>query len=324
MINKMDENILEVINLRKVYTSKEDPVVAVDDVSFQVKRGEVFGLLGPNGAGKTTIIGVLTTKTIPSSGRAFLGGIEVTENPLEVKKKIAIVPQNYNLDRGLSARDNLIFHAKYFGVSKEEREKRADRLLKEMDLYKRKNDQVLSFSDGMKRRLMIARALMHDPEIIFLDEATIGLDPEARLLFWQKIKELNSQGVTIFLTTHYMEEADRLCDRIAIMDKGRMLVSGSPEQLKNMLPDGNIIELRIENIDEKFVASLRSIPGIKKLEVKMDTVKLFADVRDDIIQQVLGLVFKFNLSVLAIQHYSPTLEDLFIYLTDKGMNNKKQ
>jgi ABC-2 type transport system ATP-binding protein len=121
-----------------------------------------------------------------------------------------------------------------------------------------------------------------------------------------------------------MEEADRLCGRIAIMDKGRILVSGSPEQLKNMLPDGNIIELRIENIDEKFVASLRGIPGIKKLEVKMDTIKLFADVKGDIIQQVLGLVFKFNLSVQSIQHYSPTLEDLFIYLTDKGMNNKKQ
>ncbi|MBI4744063.1 MAG: ATP-binding cassette domain-containing protein [Actinobacteria bacterium] len=317
----MNENILEVVNLRKIYNHRNDSVVALDDVSFKVKRGEIFGLLGPNGAGKTTTIGVLTTKTIPSGGKAFLGGIEVAKNPLEIKKRIAIVPQNYNLDRGLSVRDNLIFHAKYFGVSKEEREQRADYLLEEMDLYGRRNDQVLNFSDGMKRRLMIARALMHDPEIIFLDEATIGLDPEARLLIWRKIKELNNKGVTVFLTTHYMEEADRLCDHVAIMDKGKILVLDSPDQLKSMLPDGNIIELRLENINDEFLSSLEGIKGIKKIETGIDVIKLFTDGKDNIVQEVFGLVFKFKLPVLAIQHYSPTLEDLFIYLTGKGLHS---
>src|SRR5256885_825039 len=219
--------IISIEDLRKTYQVKRNrqsvEVKAVDGINLDVARGEFFGLLGPNGAGKTTTIGILTTRVRPTGGVALVDGIDVARDPVAVKHRIGVVPQNNNLDRSLNGRENLLFHAEYFGIPKQVREKRADELLGRFQLADRAGDKVNGYSGGMAQRLKIARALMHDPAILFLDEPTTGLDPQARHAMWDLLRELNAKGQTIFLTTHYMEEADQLCQRVAIMDKGKFL-----------------------------------------------------------------------------------------------------
>src|SRR5690242_10369760 len=207
---------IEVCNLAKGYPRATTN--AVKDVSFTVQRGEIFGLLGPNGAGKTTTIGILTTSVIPTGGVASIMGHDVTADPIGTKQRIAIVPQQSNLDRSLRAREILTFHAAYHGVPRKEREARANALLNEMGLANRAKEKLTRYSGGMAQRLMIARALMHSPEVLFLDEPTNNLDPQSRLFLWERIQQMNAQGLTILLTTHDMAEADQLCQRIAIMD----------------------------------------------------------------------------------------------------------
>src|SRR5579871_2130212 len=234
---------IEVKNLVKRYPRAS--FNAVDDISFTVRRGEVFGLLGPNGAGKTTTIGVLTTGIRPDSGSAFITGIDVVADPMAVKQRIAVVPQQSNLDRSLRAREILTFHASYHGVPRAERQARADTLLKELGLGDRGKDRVVRYSGGMAQRLMLARALMHSPDVLFLDEPTNSLDPQSRLFLWDRIRSLNEQGVTILLTTHDMDEADQLCQRIAIMDHGKILVLDTPTELKKLIPGATHLQLRI-------------------------------------------------------------------------------
>lgn len=235
--------LIKVDNLRKIYNLRGSRhIEAVKGISFDVKEGEIFGLLGPNGAGKTTTIGMLTTRVNTTSGEAHIDSVPINQR-VALKRKIAVVPQALTLDRSLTARENLIFHAKYFGVPKIEREQKADELLQWLGLTGRQNDFVRSFSGGMAQRLMIARALMHKPKVLFLDEATTGLDPQSRRLLWDKIRELHESGQTIFLTTHYMDEADTLCDRVAIMDNGKILAIDKPSELKKMLPDTKNVTL---------------------------------------------------------------------------------
>ena len=229
---------IAVTNLVKRYTKSKTN--AVDGVSFEVSRGEIFGLLGPNGAGKTTTIGVLTTAIIPTEGSTSIMGIDVAANPIEVKQRIAVVPQQSNLDRSLKVREILTFHGAYHGVPRKHREALADKLLGELGLGERKNEKVNRYSGGMAQRLMIARALMHEPDVLFLDEPTNNLDPQSRLFLWERIRELNASGITILLTTHDMDEADRLCDRIAIMDHGKILVNDTSAGLKKLIPGGTV------------------------------------------------------------------------------------
>ncbi len=257
---------------------------AIDGISFVVRRGEIFGLLGPNGAGKTTTISILTTGARPSSGTAKIMGIDVTANPVRVKQHIAVVPQNNNLDKRLHARELLTFHASYHTVPRAEREARADRLLAELGLTEHGKDNVNSFSGGMAQRLMLARALMHVPDVLFLDEPTNSLDPQSRLFLWDCIRELNQQGITILLTTHDMDEAEQLCDRIAIMDKGSILVLDTTDALKKLIPEGNRIELSVQvpesvsldtpqgkdqstvSLRDCVVDALRALPNVTKVE----------------------------------------------------------
>jgi len=246
------EQAIEVHDLVKRYPKSN--FNAVDGVSFTVCRGEIFDLLGPNGAGKTTTIGVLTAAVVPTSGNGRIMGIDVTRDPINIKQRIAVVPQQSNLDRSLKVREILTFHAAYHGVPKSEREARADALLDELGLGDRKNDRVSRYSGGMSQRLMIARALMHAPDVLFLDEPTNNLDPQSRLFMWDRIRALNAQGLTILLTTHDMEEADQLCERIAVMDHGKILVNDTSAELKKIIPGGNALELRIR-VPEPVVAS---------------------------------------------------------------------
>jgi ABC-2 type transport system ATP-binding protein len=275
---------IDVRDLVKRYAGS--PQNAVDGVSFAVQRGEIFGLLGPNGAGKTTTIGVLTTSVQPTSGHASIMGVDVARNPVAVKQRIAVVPQQSNLDRSLRVREILTFHGAYHGVPRAEREARADSLLSDMGLIERKNDKPDRYSGGMNQRLMIARALMHSPDVLFLDEPTNNLDPQSRLFLWERIRALNTEGLTILLTTHDISEADQLCQRVAIMDHGKILVNDTPEALKKIIPGGTALEVRIripdvvaagtppaasEDRAERAIApariraALREIPGVTEV-----------------------------------------------------------
>src|SRR3989475_4779526 len=244
------ETAIAVEDLRKTYqpkTRKGVEVKALEGISFAVPRGEFFGLLGPNGAGKTTTIGILTTRVLPTGGVARIEEIDVARDPVAVKRRIGVVPQVNNLDRSLTAKEILLFHAEYFGVPKHERAESAQRLLERFELADRADEKINGFSGGMVQRLKIGRALMHDPAILFLDEPTTGLDPQSRRAMWDLLTELNQKGLTILLTTHYMEEADQLCRRIAIIDHGKLLALDSPAQLKRSVPGGYLIELQVRD-----------------------------------------------------------------------------
>ncbi len=316
----MKKPIIEVKNIEKTYRLRGRRYIeAVGGVSFEVEEGETFGFLGPNGAGKTTTIGVLTTRVKADSGTAFIDGTDIKKK-VELKRKIAVVPQMLTLDRSLTARENLLFHAKYFGVKKEEREKQADELLEWFGLKDRSNDFVRSFSGGMSQRLMIARALMHKPKVLFLDEATTGLDPQSRRLLWDKIRDLNKNGQTIFLTTHYMEEADVLCNRVAIIDKGKVLAIDKPAKLKKMIPSLNIIEAEVSEYKKEFVTDLKKL-NIDDLRIDDGKLSLSAKDGRPLVQQVVNIATKYDLEVRSIQLHMPTLEDVFIHLTGRGLRD---
>jgi ABC-2 type transport system ATP-binding protein len=269
MTEHVDEPIVEVSDLVKRYPKR--PVNAVDGVSFTVRRGEVFGLLGPNGAGKTTTIGVLTTRVAPTGGRAAINGIDVARDPVAARRLLAVVPQRVNLDRSLSARRNLLFHAAYFGVPPAARERRADELLDQFGLADRANDKVDRFSGGQSQRLMIARALMHEPTVLFLDEPTTGLDPQARLFVWDRVRGMRERGVTVVLTTHDMDEAEALADRVGIMDNGKLLALDTPAALTALVPGDSMLEINVaadgRPLDAAGLeAGLASLPGVERVE----------------------------------------------------------
>ncbi len=328
------ERAVVVTNLVKRYAKGK--VNAVDDVSFAVRRGEIFGLLGPNGAGKTTTIGVLTTAIVPTSGTASIGGVDVAQDPIGVKQRIAVVPQQSNLDRSLKVREILTFHAAYHGVGRRERGEMADRLLEQLGLGERKNEKVTAYSGGMVQRVMIARALMHEPEVLFLDEPTNNLDPQSRLFLWEKIAELRARGLTILMTTHDMEEADHLCDRIAVMDHGKILVNDSPEALKRTLPGSSALELQTftasadhAEINERIAAMLRSLPGAVRVDTKAVvpessepghyTHRLFGDNVHLLIGMVSQATSESGAEVRNLSVKKPSLEEVFLSLTGRHL-----
>jgi ABC-2 type transport system ATP-binding protein len=317
---------IEVRNLVKRYP--KSPVNAVDGASFSVRPGEIFGLLGPNGAGKTTTIGVLITSVLPTSGAAAINGLDVVRDAIGVKQRIAVVPQTNNLDRSLRVREILTFHAAYHGVPRRLREQRADAILDELGLGDRKNERVNRYSGGMAQRLMIARALMHAPDVLFLDEPTNNLDPQSRLFLWDRIRALNSQGLTILLTTHDMAEADNLCGRIAVMDKGRILVNDTSAELKKLIPGGNALELRVGLPPNTGAAclfeALRGLPGVGKVDALEDepglaTYRLYAEAAGALVGPATQAVLLAGAQVRDLHVMRPSLEDVFIYLTGRQL-----
>src|SRR3954454_25132999 len=238
-----DDVVIRTEQLTKVYPGG---LKAVDELDLEVHQGEIFGLLGPNGAGKTTTAGMLTTRVIPTSGRAFVGGIDVVARPTAAKQVIGVVPQSNTLDRSLTVWENLYFHGRYFGMSDAVVGHEADRLLEQFRLSERGKEPVAALSGGMAQRLMVARAIMHRPAVLFLDEPTAGLDPQSRIALWEILGELHGEGQTILLTTHYMEEADELCSRVAIIDHGRILALDTPAALKESTGADTIVDLAAE------------------------------------------------------------------------------
>ena len=319
----LDTPVIEIKGLKKTYSlDSHRQVEAVMGIDFSVKQGEIFGLLGPNGAGKTTTIGMLTTRVKVTGGDGFINQISIRDE-VAVKRLIAVVPQQNNLDRSLTARENLIFHAKYFNVPKKVREQKADELLEMMGLKNRQDDYVRAFSGGMAQRLMIARALMHEPKILFLDEATTGLDPQSRRLLWDKVKELNANGQTIFLTTHYMDEADELCHCIAIMDHGKVLAMDTPENLKKMVPGGNRIELELTEASDRLLDGLNSLVEGSEVDRRDEHGRIILSIHGDqtLIAGIVRVAQEAQTDILGVQLHHVTLEDLFIHLTGRRLRD---
>jgi ABC-2 type transport system ATP-binding protein len=313
------EEIIRLEHLTKVFKGK-DMVTAVDDVSFSVSKGEVFGLLGPNGAGKSTLIRILTTLIAPTSGTAFVGSYEVTRDAESVRSIIGVCPQNSTLDLELTAYDNLDFYGRLLGVEDDVRDGRIWELLKMTGLTDRANSRVSTFSGGMRRKLEIVRAFLHRPLILFLDEPTIGLDPDSRFEVWQQITRLNAEKTTIILTTHYMDEAERLCDRIAFMDRGRLIALDTPENHKRALPAGDLIDIGLGRMDEQAIAAIRDSGHVTSVEVKDSSIRIHARNGNSVLPAIIGIFERFSIPMTSISIHSPSIEDVFIYLTGKKLD----
>ena len=296
-------------------------VVALDGLSLEVHPGEIFGLLGPNGAGKSTTVGVLTTRVRQTSGQAWIGDHDVWKDQAAVKHLIGVVPQRPNLDFSLTAREILLFHEAYFGIASKTRNERADALLEKFKLTDRAHQMVRGFSGGMMQRLSIARAMMHDPEVLFLDEPSAGLDPQTRILLWEIIREYNRAGKTILLTTHYMEEADALCNRLAIVDHGRIIALGTPKELKSSIPGGYLLRLRFASVPEGLLDSLGSLAGVSEVKPAESGADVYSDRGGPLIAGIAAVAAAAGAELLDVHISEPSLENLFLHHTGRSLRD---
>jgi ABC-2 type transport system ATP-binding protein len=309
---------LEVRGVTKAYGTK----VAVDSVSFSVGRGEIFGLLGPNGAGKTTTASMLTTRVIPTAGEAYVGGIDVVRHPAVAKQLIGVVPQTNTLDRALTVWENLYFHGRFFGLGAAASRAAADDLLVKFHLTERAKAPVMALSGGLAQRLMVARALLHDPAILFLDEPTAGLDPQSRIGLWEIVSSLHAAGQTVVLTTHNMEEADQLCDRIGIMDHGKILALGTPEELKRSVGADTIVTVNSDGDLAALAAQLREqVEGADSATTLDGSVQLAVRGTDRVLLRVIAAADDAGFVVRDVQVAPPSLETVFINLTGKELRD---
>ncbi len=322
----MTHAAVEVVELVKRYPKRDTN--AVDGISFSVEHGECFGLLGPNGAGKTTTIGVLTTRVKPTGGRAFVDGIDAVADPVRARTRLGVVPQRPNLDRSLNVRQNLIFHATYHGVPAKVRNARADELLEQLGLADRASDKVDRLSGGQSQRVMIARALMHFPPVLFLDEPATGLDPAARIFVWERVAELKASGVTILLTTHDMDEAATLADRVGIVDHGKLLALDTPAALTRSLTGSSTLEVVVESLPgdpADTLTALEKLDAVERAERVGDSgpglrVRLYVnDEPARLVAVVAGVVEADHGRLTEVRLGEPSLEDVFIHLTGRAL-----
>ena len=299
---------------------KKPEIVALDGVSLDVQPGQVFGLLGPNGAGKSTTVGVLTTRVRPTSGQAWIGNYDVWKDPVAVKRLIGVVQQRPNLDFALTAREILLFHGAYFGLPSRERTGRARELLEQFKLTDRADQMVRGFSGGMMQRLSIARAMMHDPQVLFLDEPSAGLDPQTKLLLWEIVRNYNRAGKTILLTTHNMEEADALCQRLAIIDHGHIIALGTPAELKASLPGGYLLRLRFSRTSPDLVGRLQALPGVREVKaVDGQGADLYADRGGSLVAEIVNTASAAGAELHDVHIAEPSLENLFLHHTGRSL-----
>jgi len=304
--------VIQASGLTKFYGE----LLAVDHINFEVKRGEIFGLLGPNGAGKTTTIRMLTGLSKPTEGKASVLGFDVGSEIVKIKRHIGVVPEISNLYDELSAFDNLMFMAQLYGVPRSQRRKRAEELLKIFGLYERKDSPFRALSRGMKRALTIAAGMIHNPKILFLDEPTVGLDVVAARSLRNLIANLRQQGMTIFLTTHYLKEADLLCDRVAIMVKGRIIKTGSPVSLKAEVEKESVIELSFDRDISELLEDLSNrFPGVKVVAVEPNKVRIYGGIPANIYDNVFRFAKNKGIEIQSVNSIKPTLEDAFIKIT---------
>lgn len=307
---------------KKDARKKKFELVALNDIELEIQAGEIFGLLGPNGAGKSTTIGILTTRIRPTSGRAFIGDYNVWQQPVPAKRLIGVVPQRPNLDFALTAREILVFHGAYFGQSGRERTRRSEELLERFKLTDRADHMVRSFSGGMMQRLSIARAMMHDPEVLFLDEPSAGLDPQTRLLLWDIVRDYNRGGKTVVLTTHYMDEADALSNRVAIIDHGRIIAVGTPAELKASIPGGYLLRVKFDRVPDGLIAQLQSLAGVNEVRTPDAAgADIYADCGGPLIPAIVNTVQDAGAQLHDVHIQEPSLETLFLHHTGRSLRD---
>jgi len=304
-------NAINVDNLTKYYGD----LLAVDHISFEVKQGEFFGLLGPNGAGKTTTIRILTGLLKPTSGVVHVMETDVVKDPVNVKAQIGVVSETTNPYLEMSAWDNLMFAGSLHGIPKKEREERAKNLLKLFGIYKRRNERVEKFSRGLRKRVAIAMALIHDPPLLFLDEPTSGLDVQSARMIRELLRRLNERGMTIFLTTHYIEEADMLCDRVGIIKDGKLIALDSPENLKAANKEERVVEASFDKRVEGIEKELARLPAVNRVKKHGDKIQLYTDDPSEVVHGISRFAEERNLRIVSINTLTPTLEDAFVTLT---------
>ena len=307
-------------------------VTAVNDISFAVESGEIFGFLGPNGAGKSTTIMILTTLLKPTSGHALVSGFDVVTQPKQVRQSIGYVQQESTVDEYLTGRENLLLQARLNHIPKDQIDKRIDNVLELIELSDKQNDPVVTYSGGMRKRLDIAGGLLHRPKVLFLDEPTVGLDIQTRRKIWEYIKKIHKEfEMTIFLTTHYMEEADKLCDRIGIIDHGQIQIIDTPENMKNAM--GNeVISLKFESKNsDDFLSQLHKIEYVKKINKDNDKLTIFTSNGTQVIPEIFKISSTLEIKIISISLTQPTLDDVFISYTgremrddDAGFNRKRE
>lgn len=302
-------------------TKRFGDFTAVDAISFEIPEGEIFGLLGPNGAGKTTAISMLSTLLEPTSGTAFLNGIDIRKDQDGVRKAIGIVFQDQSLDEELTAWENMDFHGRLYRIPRKIREERIGQMLRLVELEDRQDSLVKTFSGGMRRRLEIARGLLHEPSVLFLDEPTLGLDPQTRNHLWEYIQNLNqTKGITIILTTHYMDEADRLCDRVAIIDRGRIVAIDTPASLKARVGEDVI---SITSPDADRIAGEIKAPWIIGAEQYDGQVIIRLHSAEDHLPELLRMISVDGYTITSISIRKPTLEDVFLHYTGREMRQEE-
>lgn len=311
-------NAIEAKQLSKHYKDLK----AVDSVSLSIERGEIFGLLGPNGAGKTTLISMLVTMRKPTGGNAKVNGFDIEREAGKVRESIGIVFQDQSLDDELTALENLEMHAAMYHVPKKDREKRIEAMARLVGLEKHLGTVVKTFSGGMKRRLEIARGLVHHPKVLFLDEPTLGLDPQTRAGIWRYIKKLNKEkGITIVLTTHYMDEADSVCSRIAIIDRGKIIASGGPKQLKNEL-GGDVVSIKCKNAEE-CRKRLEGFGWVKEAVKHDGFVNVRVEKGEEKIPKILAFAGRKGINVESVSLRKPSLDDVFIHYTGRTIREEE-
>ncbi len=305
-------------------TKKFGPIVAVDNISFDVTEGEIFGFLGPNGAGKTTLIRMLVTLVKPSGGDARVAGFDIIKKPDAVRRMIGVVPQAMTSDLDLTGLENMDIYGRFYRIPQRERTKRIHDLLEKVALQARANDLVATYSGGMRRRLEIVRALMHTPKLLFLDEPTIGLDPQSRRVVWDFLKELIKTGsVTLFLTTHYMEEAEALCTRVAIIDSGKIIAMGSPDELKSQIPGNDIIRLAMDKVSQQLMEKIKALPFIHRADVEGQELRVHVDNGAKDLIELLDAVRSSESKILSATVHEQSLEDVFIHYTGKSIREEE-
>jgi ABC-2 type transport system ATP-binding protein len=310
--------IIHTEDLTKVYPGTD--FAAVDRLNLDVCAGEIFGLLGPNGAGKTTTAGMLTTRVVPTSGRALLAGVDVAAHPALAKQLSGIVSQQNTLDRQLTVWENLYFHGRLFGMGAKASRKIADDLLEQFHLTRWAKASVYALSGGMAQRLMVARAIFHRPSVLFLDEPTAGLDPQSRLALWDLLGELHRAGQTILLTTHYMEEADRLCERVAIMDHGKILALDTPAALKQSIGADTVVTVKAAGDAASLAEALeRDVTGVTRARVMDGGVQLHVQGNDRLVPRVVAAAERAGFDLIDLSISEPSLETVFINLTGKEL-----
>jgi ABC-2 type transport system ATP-binding protein len=315
-----DTPVIHTEELTKVYPGAD--FAAVDHLNLDVRAGEIFGLLGPNGAGKTTTAGMLTTRVVPTSGRAFLGGVDIAAHPALAKQLSGIVSQQNTLDRQLTVWENLYFHGRLFGISARQSRQTADELLAQFQLSRWAKASVYALSGGMAQRLMVARAIFHRPSVLFLDEPTAGLDPQSRLALWELLGELHDQGQTILLTTHYMEEADQLCERVAIMDHGKILALDTPAALKQSIDADTIVTVKSGG-DAGELADLlsREVEGVTRTRPVAGGLELHVRGSDRLVPRIVLAAERGGFDLFDLSISEPSLETVFINLTGKELRD---